>query len=402
MLKYKNKKAAKLLSLAIALECVGGTMMPVVVNAHSAAGISRDNEPLATTTNGANVTETTTCTTDDCEKLNYLEPLKEGEAEWGRNIPPEAIKEYTYNGYKYKIYDTCYTVEGDPNGEICYERKEGQEDPLPQTVGDLKGIAKKRIDRINEAEETVKEGNYTYIINNETGCYSLKGDNNKKCDISNTNAAALLEEIKKDANVRTKTAAYNSAKNSEENLKQTIGNIIELKDEDDDLQYVNKVLQLMTDSSGKQQPSEILKSYIESAEKDKAESEKAGTPINKTTQAILDMSDRLTKIAENATSDTETYPSAMKTNDIKIYTQALAEFKSCNAKNALNESKGEKTETCAFTDEQQAAMNRLISNNAIIEAVKKSTQQTNQTSSDAKTTNATSTTGSSSEKSETK
>ena len=114
-------------------------------------------------------------------------------------------------------------------------------------------------------------------------------------------------------------ANYTSAKASEETIKAALGGIIELKDEDDDLQYVNKVYSLMTDSTGKTSQYDNLNALITAAEEEKKEADASGTTISENAQAILNMAERLAKISETAASGASTYTDSMKTNDIKTY-----------------------------------------------------------------------------------
>ena len=191
-------------------------------------------------------------------------------------------------------------------------------------------------------------------------------------------------------------ANYTSAKASEETIKAALGEIIELNDEDDDLQYVNKVYSLMTDSTGKTSQYDNLNALITAAEEEKKEADASGTTISENAQAILNMAERLAKISETAASGASTYTDSMKTNDIKIYQTAVSELKTCNAKAAVDKANGKTPTACAMTDVQKAAYQRLINNNAIVEAVKKATQQVNQTTNTATTTNATDATSTSS------
>lgn len=191
-------------------------------------------------------------------------------------------------------------------------------------------------------------------------------------------------------------AAYKSAKASEETIKAALTGIIELKDEDDDLQYVNKVYSLMTDSTGKTSQYDNLNALITAAEAEKKEADASGTTVSENTQAILNMAERLAKISTDASSGSSAYTDSMKTNDIKIYQTAVSELKTCNAKATLDIANGKTPTACAMTDTQKAAYQRLINNNAIVEAVKKATQQVNQTTNTTTTTNATDATSTSS------
>ena len=197
-------------------------------------------------------------------------------------------------------------------------------------------------------------------------------------------------------------ANYTSAKASEETIKAALGGIIELKDEDDDLQYVNKVYSLMTDSTGKTSQYDNLNALITAAEEEKKEADASGTTISENAQAILNMAERLAKISETAASGASTYTDSMKTNDIKTYTAAVSELKTCHAKAEVDKANGKTPAACTMTDAQKAAYQRLINNNAIVEAVKKATQQVNQTTNTATTTNATDATSTSSSTSTTK
>ena len=206
---------------------------------------------------------------------------------------------------------------------------------------------------------------------------------------SEADAAAAKAKAEAEAN-------YTSAKASEETIKAALGGIIELNDEDDDLQYVNKVYSLMTDSTGKTSQYDNLNALITAAEEEKKEADASGTTISENAQAILNMAERLAKISETAASGASTYTDSMKTNDIKIYQTAVSELKTCNAKAAVDKANGKTPTACAMTDVQKAAYQRLINNNAIVEAVKKATQQVNQTTNTATTTNATDATSTSS------
>ena len=191
-------------------------------------------------------------------------------------------------------------------------------------------------------------------------------------------------------------ANYTSAKASEETIKAALGGIIELKDEDDDLQYVNKVYSLMTDSTGKTSQYDNLNALITAAEAEKKEADASGTTVSENTQAILNMAERLAKISADAANGNSAYTDSMKNNDIKIYQTAVSELKTCNAKAAVDKANGKTPTACAMTDAQKAAYQRLINNNAIVEAVKKATQQVNQTTNTTTTTNATDATSTSS------
>ena len=191
-------------------------------------------------------------------------------------------------------------------------------------------------------------------------------------------------------------AAYKSAKASEETIKAALTGIIELKDEDDDLQYVNKVYSLMTDSTGKTSQYDNLNALITAAEAEKKEADASGTTVSENAQAILNMAERLAKISADASSGSSAYTDSMKNNDIKIYQTAVSELKTCNVKADLDKANGKTPTACAMTDSQKAAYQRLINNNAIVEAVKKATQQVNQTTNTTTTTNATDATSTSS------
>ena len=195
--------------------------------------------------------------------------------------------------------------------------------------------------------------------------------------------------------------AYNSAKASEETIKAALTGIIELKDEDDDLQYVNKVYSLMTDSTGKTSQYANLNALITAAQAEKAEADASGTTVSENAQAILNMAERLAKISSEASSGSSAYTDSMKANDIKIYQTAVSELKTCNAKANLDIANGKSPTACAMTDTQKAAYQRLINNNAIVEAVKSATQQVNQTTNTTTTTNATDATSTSTSTSKT-
>ena len=212
---------------------------------------------------------------------------------------------------------------------------------------------------------------------------------------SEADAAATKAKAEAEAN-------YTSAKASEETIKAALGGIIELNDEDDDLQYVNKVYSLMTDSTGKTSQYDNLNALITAAEEEKKEADASGTTISENAQAILNMAERLAKISETAASGASTYTDSMKTNDIKTYTAAVSELKTCHAKAEVDKANGKTPAACTMTDTQKAAYQRLISHNAIVEAVKKATQQVNQTTNTATTTNATDATSTSSSTSTTK
>ena len=184
-------------------------------------------------------------------------------------------------------------------------------------------------------------------------------------------------------------ANYEAARVSEETIKAALGAVIELKDEDDDLQYVNKLFTLMSDSTGKTTPFDNLSALISAAQEEKAAADKYGAEPSENVKSILSISDRLSKIAAAADSGTLSYTDGMKNNDIKIYQNALSELKTCNAKAEVDKKAGKEVTACAMTDAQKAAYQRLIANNSIVEAAKKATQQVNQTPSSSTTTNAT-------------
>ena len=206
---------------------------------------------------------------------------------------------------------------------------------------------------------------------------------------SEADAAAAKAKAEAEAN-------YTSAKASEETIKAALGGIIELNDEDDDLQYVNKVYSLMTDSTGKTSQYDNLNALITAAEEEKKEADASGTTISENAQAILNMAERLAKISADAANGNSAYTDSMKNNDIKIYQTAVSELKTCNVKADLDKANGKTPTACAMTDSQKAAYQRLINNNAIVEAVKKATQQVNQTTNTTTTTNATDATSTSS------
>ena len=182
---------------------------------------------------------------------------------------------------------------------------------------------------------------------------------------------------------------YTAAKASEETIKNALSGIIELKDEDDDLQYVNKLFTLMTDATGKTTQFDNLNALITAAQAEKADADKSGVDVSENVKSILNISERLSKIASAADSGTLSYTDNMKNNDIKIYQNALSELKTCNAKAEVDKKAGKTPDACAMNDNQKAAYQRLIANNAIVEAAKKANQQINATTATATTTNAT-------------
>lgn len=187
----------------------------------------------------------------------------------------------------------------------------------------------------------------------------------------------------------TEETAYEAAKVSEDTIKAALGAVIELKDEDDDLQYVNKLFTLMSDNTGKTTPFDNLSALITAAQAEKAAADKYGAEPSENVKSILNISERLSKIAAAADSGTLSYTDGMKNNDIKIYQNALSELKTCNAKAEIDKKAGKEVTACAMTDAQKAAYQRLIANNSIVEAAKKANQQVNQTPSASTTTNAT-------------
>ena len=182
---------------------------------------------------------------------------------------------------------------------------------------------------------------------------------------------------------------YTAAKASEDTIKAALGAVIELKDEDDDLQYVNKLFTLMSDSTGNTTPFDNLSALINAAKEEKAAADKSGAEPSENVKSILNISERLSKIAAEADSGALAYTDGMKNNDIKVYQSALSELKTCNAKAEVDKKNGKEPGVCAMTDAQKAAYQRLIANNSIVEAAKKANQQVNATTATATTTNAT-------------
>ena len=171
----------------------------------------------------------------------------------------------------------------------------------------------------------------------------------------------------------------------------SVGSPVIPSSDDDDLQFMNKVIALSTDTSGKTSIADNYAKLVAAAEQAKKSADEAGTSVNSYTQQVLDMDERVQSIltALEAGGGGSMDASILTDTAVKqakaTYQTALAEQKLCKAKAAQEG----RTDACEFSDAAKSAMNMLLLRDM---------QQINSVSSDAKTVNATGTAGSASEK----
>lgn len=178
-----------------------------------------------------------------------------------------------------------------------------------------------------------------------------------------------------------KAAAVTSAKNYQSAVKSATSSIIQLSDEDDDLQFLNKLISLCTDSTGKTTVADNYKNMISAAKEAQEKAEANGSEADALVQKLIDADSRVQRILQDVkdagTINVDSITENMVQTEIAVYQQGLADKKVCIAE---AEQKGTDTSLCTLSNEAAAAANFLMTKNL---------QQMNVTSTNPTTTNAT-------------
>ena len=197
--------------------------------------------------------------------------------------------------------------------------------------------------------------------------------------------AAAKEAQEKQA----KEAAVQSAKDYQAQVAAATSSIIELKDTDDDLQFLNKVISLCTDSNKETTVAENYKRLMDGAKAAAEAAEDAGREPDAMTKKLISADERVRRIAKDlknaGTIDVDAVPANVTQSAIAAYQKAVAAKKVCEAE---AEKDGKDKSKCVLGEEGAAAANFLMT---------KGLRQVNVTSTDPTPTNAVETKGASKE-----
>jgi len=177
-----------------------------------------------------------------------------------------------------------------------------------------------------------------------------------------TTTKATAEDAVKKAEQEKNETALATAKANKEAVEKAYSGIIDLDtDGDDDLQFLNKVISLCTDSTGKVSVADTYAKLMESAEDAADEAESQGKEPDGVTKKLVAMNKRVheisNKISNAGVIDIKTVPQNVVNSAIKTYQTAIADKKLCEAQATKD---GKDKSTCKLSDDGADAANFLL------------------------------------------
>ena len=172
------------------------------------------------------------------------------------------------------------------------------------------------------------------------------------------NSKTTTEQAKKDA-------AVEAAKSYKQSVDAAYKSIITLDTEnDDDLQFLNKVISLCTDSSGKVAVADTYEKLMDGARDAQETAEANGKDVDAMTKKLLDVDQRVHKIANNlkdsGTMNTDAVPENVVKAAIATYQKGVADRKVCEAE---ADQKGTDRNACKLSEDAASAANFLLTKN---------------------------------------
>lgn len=202
---------------------------------------------------------------------------------------------------------------------------------------------------------------------------------------ANTTDADKAEKDK-----QQKEAAVATAEAQKKAVDQAYKSVVSIDpDEKDDLQFLNKVILLCQDPSGKTRVSDTYTKLIDSAKASQEKAEADGVEPDAMTKKLIAVDKRVhdisDKMAKSGTLNLDSVPANVMNSAKKDYQKGIADKKLCEAE---AERDGKDKSACKLSDDAKAASNFLLT---------KGLQQVNVTSTSGATTNATEKKGASKE-----